>query len=548
MTDPHSFPPPSPYLSSSAETSAAPAAASAGPARRATLRAAGAGALFLGLGLTGCRSAVAEAERPAAAAGGTARGGTLRVAVNADFTPALLFAQSAQSYQHRLLYNTLTRYDDRLRPQPELATAWSYAKDGRSIRLTLRQGVTYHDGRPFTADDVIFAVRNLQNPVRAAQLRATAAAVTGFEKHGDHALTLRLAHPVANLFDLFEFMIIADRETVEDAVTGRKLNGTGPFTLSRWSPGTGLSLTRYDRYWKPGRPYLDAVELRVVGQADALVSALRTGQSHLSFNVPGKSLALVENAPGLTVTDYATGAGAYYLGVNTTVRPLDDRTVRQALARAVDRDRLLRQSLGGHGLASATPWPTSSPAYSEADRTHYTRDPGRARALLKSAGLGGLDLPLLHLSTPGDTSIAESIQYDLRQAGVRVTLEPTDPATAQKRLIAQSMPALWTMSHGFAQVHPATLAVSAYPFNEAKNTSHFRSPEYTRIVREAWTSTDDGTAAARARYARISRILLDEAFIIDLAVRGQVQVASTRVRGVTLNKFSYLNLDDARLV
>ncbi|MFD5876673.1 ABC transporter substrate-binding protein [Streptomyces sp. NPDC060322] len=521
----------------------------AGPSRRSTLRAAGGGTLLLGLGLAGCRSAVSEASSdPSGAGAEPKRGGTLTVAVNADFTPGLLYSQSQQSSQHRLIFNTLTRYDDQLRPKPELATSWTYADDGRALTLRLRDDVTFHNGRKFTADDVVFAVKNLQKPVRAAQLRSTAAAVTGFEKRGDHELVLKLAHPVNNLFDLFEFMIITDPESAEDAVTGRKLIGTGPFVLKKWSPGSGLSLRRYENYWQPGRPYLDGVELRVIPQADALISSLRSGQSQLSFNVPGKNLGAIKSDKRLSVTDYDTGAGAVYLGVNTTVTPLDDKTVRHALAWAVDRERLLAQTLGGHGLASAAPWPKSSPAFTEAHRTHYSHDPGKARELLRSAGHTKLAFPLLHLALPGETAIAESLQYDLEQVGVRVTLQPTDPATAQKKLISQDMPALWTLGHGFAQVQPSTLAVSAYPFNEAKNTSRYRSDEYTDVVREAWTEPESTAAAANALHERISRILLDEAFIIDLVVRGQVQVSAAGLHGVTLNKFSYLNLDDAYLV
>ncbi|MFG2627169.1 sulfatase-like hydrolase/transferase [Streptomyces sp. NPDC048473] len=151
----------------------------AGPSRRSTLRAAGGGSLLLGLGLAGCRSAVSEtSSAPKNAGAAPERGGILSVAINSDFTPSLLFSQSGQSFQHRLIYNTLTRYDDRLSPKPELATSWTYAEDGRSITLRLRDDVTFHNGRKFTADDVIFAVRNLQNPVRAAQLRSTAATIT----------------------------------------------------------------------------------------------------------------------------------------------------------------------------------------------------------------------------------------------------------------------------------------------------------------------------------------------------------------------------------
>lgn len=516
--------------------------------RRSALRSAGAGTALLGLGLAGCRSAVSESGSGEEGEDKPRRGGTLKVAINADFTPSLLFAQSSQSLQQRLIYNTLTRYDDKLTPKPELAKSWEYAANGLSITLKLRDDVVYHDGREFTADDVIFAVKNLQNPARAAQLRATALAVQGFEKRGDHELVLKLAHPVSNLFDLFEFMVITDRLSVDEAVAGKKLNGTGPYRLKQWKPGTGLTLVRHDRYWLPGRPYLDGVELRVIPQADALTSALRSGQAHLSFNVPGKSLTSVKNNPELTITSYDTGSGATYVGVNTTVDPLGDKLVRQSIAWAIDRERLLKQALGGYGLASATPWPKSSPAYSEAGRTHYTHDPAKARALLKSAGHSRLKLPLLHTNAGGDAATAEAIQYDLKQVGIDVTLQPTDPATAQKRLISQDMPALWTMSHSFSQVQPSTLAVSAYPFNEAKNTSKFASEEYTEIVREAWIRKESDDAASRAHYRKVTDSLLDEAFIIDLVVRGLVQVASEKLHGVTLNKFSYLNLDHAYLV
>src|SRR4051812_16502242 len=91
------------------------------PSRRSALRATGAGALLLGSVLTGCRSAVSASTYRAGDGGGPRRGGTVSVAINSDFTPSLLFSQSSQALQNRLLFNTLTRYDDALRPHPELA-------------------------------------------------------------------------------------------------------------------------------------------------------------------------------------------------------------------------------------------------------------------------------------------------------------------------------------------------------------------------------------------------------------------------------------------
>ncbi|MGK5531849.1 ABC transporter substrate-binding protein [Streptomyces sp. URMC 129] len=517
-----------------------------GPTRRGLLRAGGAGAALLTL--AACRSAAGRDEgRGGAGAAEPRRGGTLTVAHGVDFAPALLFAQSSMNLPHRLVFNTLTRYDDDLAPQPELAEAWDVSPDGTTVTLRLRDDVTFHDGRPFTADDVVFAIENLQVPERAAQLRSTAAAVTGLDKRGDHELVLTLDHPVGNLFDLFEFMIIADRHTVEQALTGERLIGTGPFTFDEWRPGAGLTLSRNDAYWRPDRPYLDKVEIRVITQADSLISSLRTGQSHLSLGVAGRDAAPLKEDPAFEIVSYATGGGAYYVGANVEVRPTDDKTVRQAIAWAIDRDRIVEQALGGFGLASAAPWPESSPAYSEEHRTHYRHDPDRARELLRQAGAENISLPLGHSSLPGLTMLAEMVQYDLEQVGIRTELQPYDPTNAQRRLISGEMPALWALQHGFAQVTPSTLAVSAYPFNEAQNTSHFSSPEYTELVQDAWRTTDPRGEESLARYREISELLLDEAFIIDLAVLPALQVARAAVRGATVNKFGYLNLDDAHL-
>lgn len=518
-----------------------------GMTRRGVLRAAGAGSALLAL--AACRSA-AEHSEGASDATTPRRGGTLTIAHHVDFTPALLFTQSAMNLVQLLAFNTLTRYDDNLEPQPELAESWDVSPDGTAVTFRLRQDVTYHDGRAFTADDVIFALENIKNPERSAQLRATAEAITGAEKRGDHEIRLTLDHPVSNLFDLFEFMIVPDRHTIEETLSGDRLNGTGPFRLTEWRPGSALSFARNDTYWRPDRPYLDGVEIRIIAQADSLVSSLRTGQSQLAVgeSVTGRDAARLTNDPGFDVTTYDIGGGCSYVGANVSVEPTHDRRVRQAVAWSLDRERIVEQAKGGFGLPSASPWPQSSPAFSDTHRTHYTHDPDRARALLRDAGHpDGLDLQLGYTAVPVTQTVAEMVQYDLAQSGIRVELQPYDSANAQQRLISGEMPALWTMIHGFAQVTPSTLAVSAYPFNEAHNTSHFSSGEYTDLVQDAWRRTDPGDEAAMTLFRQISELLLDEAFIIDICVNANIQVASTRLRGVTINKFSYLALDDAYL-
>ncbi|GAA4975514.1 ABC transporter substrate-binding protein [Yinghuangia aomiensis] len=515
--------------------------------RRTVLRAAGAGAVALGL--TACKSAVDDRKSQSAGAGGSAapkRGGTLQIGALTDFTPALLFTQSSSFFLPRLVFNTLTAYDPKtLAPQPQLAKSWQVAPDGTSVALQLREGVKFHTGRPFTSDDVVFALANLKEPKRSAQLRATAAVVTDVDVKSPTELTLRLAHPVSNLFDLFEFMIIPDKETIDDALTGKKLVGTGPFVFKSWTPGASLSFARNPDYFVPDRPYFDGVEVRIIGQSDALVAALRSKQVHLALGLGGRDLQPVKDDKQFAVTQFDTGNGAWYVGANVSVKPLDDKRVRQAVSYAVNRDRIVQQGLAGFGLASSAPWPKSSPAYSDATAKRYAYDPAKAKALLAEAGAGNLDLPLAYLSSA--QQLAQMVQFDLQQVGIKTTLEPLDPAKFQTQLIGQTMPALWVGAHGFAQLHPSTLAVSAYPFNEAKNTSKFSDPRYTEIVQRAWQQVDADSPTARAAYQDLTEVLLDQQFVIDLVVLAQLYAATGDLHGVTQNQFASTVLDDAYL-
>ncbi|WP_338702368.1 ABC transporter substrate-binding protein [Streptomyces sp. Q6] len=517
--------------------------------RRSTLRAAGAGAALLGLGLSGCRSAATGGAASADASGDAkpVKGGTLTIASQQDFTPALLFTISGACLPQRLIYNTLTVYDKNFDPQPELATKWDVSDDGRTVTLHLREGVTFHDGRAFTADDVVSSIKNTQNPDRSAQLRSTALAITGFDKKGDHELVLTLDHPVSNLFDLFEFMIISDGGNVPDALTGKKFNGTGPFRAKKWTPGTSFTFERNDAYWKDEGPYLDAVEIRVISETDSIASALKTGEVHLTFQLDGKNNKAFSSQPAFTVNQFSYGTGgSYYVGANVTHPELKEKAVRQAISYAVDRDRLVSQVMYGFGTATDTPWTKDSVAFAPSEPVSRKHDPAKARELLKSVGATGLKLTMEYVT--GQDAFAQLVQYDLKQVGITVDIVPRDPAAWQKKLIAQDFDALWCGGHGFGQSIPSTLAVSAYPFNAEKNTSKFSSAAYKKLAVGAWNTTADPTgAAARGLYKKLTDLLLDECFVIDLAAVPATAVYTTKLHDIAINRYGLLDLDTAYL-
>jgi peptide/nickel transport system substrate-binding protein len=512
--------------------------------RRQLLRGLGASGLLL---TAGC-SASSAAVSARGASGSPRRGGTIVLGQTADIEPKQLTGQtSINAAIGRLVYNTLTEYDHTtLQPRPSLATSWQQSADGTTMTLRLRDDVTFHTGRPFTAQDVIFTLQQQAVKKNSSQLHATAAAITDMTAVTPHELMLRLAHPVSNLFDLFEMAFIIDRETFPELQDGARLVGTGPFIFEEWNPGDSVNLTRNPHYWKAGLPYFDAARIRIIPQAQSLVDSMRAGQVQMVVNLTPTNLIEVQNNPAYTQIVTNTMDQSYYIGCNVKVAPFGDKLVRQAISYAIDRQAILREVFLGRGMASSTPWTTANAAYQADLVDHYTYDPERAKSLLRQAGSGRLSGSLsLNTSIPPTIPMAEIVQFNLSQVGIDITLDPIMQVDFQSLMQNGELPGLWVNQHGWTQVHPASLATGAFPFNYAKNASNFSSASYTAAAERAWTSASP--SALSSAYAELTDILLDEQFVVEGVITGTDVAFTSQLRGLTYNMFDYLILDSAWL-
>ncbi|MDQ6900520.1 MAG: ABC transporter substrate-binding protein [Candidatus Dormibacteraeota bacterium] len=508
--------------------------------RRWVVKAGAAGTLFL---LTGCTSA---ANSGAGTSSGPKKGGTLHMAQVPDIIPSGLFGQNfPNTAVGRLVYNTLTEYDHKtLKPNPSLATSWQLAGDGTSLTLELRKDVKFHSGRPFGPDDVIFSIQNIQDPKRASQLRSTAAVITDASGSGS-TVKLRLSHAASNLFDLFEIMFIVDKDTLPDMLSGKNLNGTGPFVWKQWNPGDSVALSKNPNYWKSGRPYLDGVELRIIPQAQSLLSSLQAQQTELALGLAPKDYVGLKNNPAFTTQVADTGDAAYYVGCNVKVPPFDRKEVRQAVAYAVDKERILKEVFSGVGNVTSIPWPKSSPAYTDAAATHYSYNPNKAKQILQSAGLTNVQAQLAFNSgSPPLSPMAQIVQFNLQQIGITTQTVSYDAAQFIQKLQAGTLPGLWVNVHGFSQLHPATLIVSAFPFNAAKNASNLNDPVYVDLANQAFRASE---GSAKAVYQKVTDYLLDQQFVIDSVISPGTFVSVNKFKNFTYNMFDYLDFDEAYL-
>ncbi|MFT4087034.1 MAG: ABC transporter substrate-binding protein [Gordonia sp. (in: high G+C Gram-positive bacteria)] len=504
------------------------------------------------LGLTACRSAVdVQSSGAGPATGAVTRGGDLRVGVLGDLSPkTFIQIGTAPANGHVLanVFDTLITYPhDSTTPKPSLATSWRLAPDGRSLTLDLRRGVRFHSGREFVSADVERSLRAYLDDGWTPQFKRTAAAVTGFDVTDPHRVTLSFAHPLSNIFDLLDSAPILDGDSLDALRAGKEFNGTGPFKFASWQPNSQVRLLRNDDYWG-GAPPLQSVTLVEARDPKSLYTRLRTGQLDVvdAGGLTDQDQQLATKRYGFGAVDQVGAENQIYLGVNVANPALQDVRVRKAIALALDRDRIIRDVYRGRGYPVNLPWPKWSPAYDASANKTYQRDVDQARTLLAQAG----PVPTIPLDYPavGSTRVvAEIVQSNLKDIGITVNLVPNDTTVQSTKLIGAKFPGVWLNLHAFAQFTPSTLAVSAYPFNAAKNSSNYQNPAYAAAANAAWQTLDPKSPPALAAYRALDRTWLDDLFLIEIGVLIPNATTAPTVRGVDWDRRSQLHLHGASL-
>ncbi|WP_433261832.1 ABC transporter substrate-binding protein [Actinosynnema sp. CS-041913] len=507
-------------------------------------------AVALLLAGTACQSAVDARTAAGDASAAPKPGGVAEVGVTLDLVPANVFTNSnaAITTLVGLVYDTLVRYDrESLDPRPALATGWQAADGGRTLTLKLREDVKFHSGRAFTSADVKFSLQSYTDPKWNGQLLSTAKIVTAIETPAPDEVTLRLEHPVSNLFDLLETVPIIDSESAADIATGKRFVGTGAFAFESWRPNTDLRFTRNTGYWD-GPPYLEGVHVRVVPDSQSLLAAVKSGQVHLARGIGYRDAEAASSSPGLRTIPLDGAELQAYVGLNVTAPGLDDPKVRQAVAYALDRERIIKEVFRDRGYPTSLPWPRTSPAFDRDLDGRYRRDVGKARSLLAEHGKPVPEIPLAYVGNDQVfTAIAQIVQNNLAEAGLAVKLEPIDSTQFVKQLIGAQFSGLWTTNHSWAQLSPATLTVSAYPFNARRNASRFSSPDYTAAAEAAWRLPTATGPEATAAYRAVSEQLLAGGFLAEIGVVLEQVVVRDALQGVDWTKRRELDLGKAHL-
>jgi peptide/nickel transport system substrate-binding protein len=327
------------------------------------------------------------------------------------------------------LYEGLVRLDANGRLIGGLARSWDQSPDGTRITFHLASGVTWHDGSPFSAQDVKFsweraadASTRPPNPHRDYW-----AAVRSIDIADDTTVTATLSAYSDNF--LFH-MAAGSACIVSSKSAGSNMTnpiGTGPFKFTAWNRGASLALSRNDAYWG-ANPQLRDVEFRFISDAEAMNNALRAGDIDAIGQVGGpEQISGFVQDPSFSVVRGAP-TGKFMVSVNQTSGPLADRRVRQALYAAIDRTAWIT-GVGADGVAV----PIGSHAAPNGGEPYYadmtsvnTYDPAKAMQLLAAAGQASLRLRLAQIPYPYAMRGADILGSQLRAIGVSLEIQPMD--------------------------------------------------------------------------------------------------------------------------
>jgi peptide/nickel transport system substrate-binding protein len=316
-----------------------------------------------------------------------------------------------------------------LRPEGLLATTWA-TLDQRTWTFTLREGVRFHDGTPFDADVV---VGNVEHFIRERAFAGRA------ERIGPHVVQITLERPNAALLSTLSQPFFSIQSARHLRHAEELAVGTGPFRLVR-AGRDEVELEANTGYWG-GRPRLQRLVFRRLPSSAALVDGLLSGDIDVSTAVDQGRVAELRDQPDVTL-DSQTGLNVCYLSLNNERPPFQDDRVRRALARAVDRNRIVEEILYGHGLPADTPLPPSLLGR-DARTRELVLDWDRARELLARAGLAdGFEATLAVSAVPraylpDPRRLAELVRDDLGQVGISVRIREVDTLTEHVRLTSR---------------------------------------------------------------------------------------------------------------
>ena len=472
-----------------------------------------------------------------------------------------------------MMYNRLLQYDaTMMNPKPDVASSWTVSDDGLTYVFTLRQDVTFHNGKGVTAHDVVYSWNRCQfEIIDRGRCRGELNDVVSYEATGDYEFTVVLDKPSPVFLASMAHwsLAIVDEGSTDQQDTNPV--GTGPYTFVEQVPGDRLVLEKYDDYFDKDILNIRPQKVIIIPIKDpqTRMAAVRTGEIDFAVDVPLEQVASLATTEGVELLQQRDGITASYMTVIFNYRegPMADMRVRKAVGLAIDRDAINRAIYFGLGVPSCNPILESHWAYLPFECAD--RDVEQAKALLAEAGYGPdnpLKIKYYPENIPVTQKMAEVIQQNLADAGIEMEIVIVDSPTWLDKVwfgVDCTTPD-WPESRCWANVHkefdlgdawytrePDPDGLMQSLFRADSHTSGFKgnngmryyNPEIERLFDEG-KSTSDRAIRAEVYRQIVDIIVNQDVPIVKLQSMPRFFAANRHVQGGYVNPKGYWNAKD----
>jgi peptide/nickel transport system substrate-binding protein len=464
-------------------------------------------------------------------------------------------SDSASHTVGNLIYDGLVQLDKDLNWAPAIAESWQFSKDCLTLTFKLRKNVKWHDGRPFTADDVIFTYKAMLNPKTPTAYRDDFEPVKEVQAVDPYTVRVTYSQPFAKALGSWGQTMLP-KHLLEKAVEEGKLReapqnlkpvGTGPYRFQEWKSGEKVVLVANKDYYIEGRPYIGRIVYRIIPSQATIF---------LELKAKGVDLAELTAIQYERQTDYPAfkkdynkyhySANRYtYLGFNLKDERFKDRRVRQAFAHAINKAELIEGVVMGLGREATGPYRPGTWAYTDKVK-RYEFSPTKARALLAAAGWTdrngdgilrnkeGQPFSFTIRTNQGNEErkkVAEIIQQRLKEIGVQTDIQTIEWAALLKEYIKQKRFDAIVLGWGTG-VDPDQYAVwhSSQNGPDQLNSFSYANAEVDALLEKGRATCHQQERVAT--YHRIQQILAEDQPYIFLYFRETLPVVSSRVRGI----------------
>lgn len=457
-------------------------------------------------------------------------GGTLRLGVSGGATTDSLdpatFANEFMQNIAGCCLNNLTEVNSDGQLAMELADSTEASPDAKVWRFNLRKGVEFHNGKTLTADDVLASYNHHLGEDSKSAGKGILKPIDTIAKDGDHTVVFTLKGGNADFpFTLSDYHIPILPANPDGTLNWQDGGGTGAYFIESFEPGVSAKLRKNPKYWKRGRGHFDAIELLVVADANARVTAILSGAVDAIDKVPPNLTGRINSSVSARLLE-VTGTQHYTFPMRADAKPFDNYDVRMALKLCIDREQLLKTVLSGHGALGNDSPVAPSNRYFYKDMPQRALDIDKAKHHLKKAGMDGLKVTLNTSdgAWAGAVDAAVLIKETAAQAGIDIDVA-RKPADGYWTNVWNKEP--WCVAYWGGRPTEDAIFTAGYSAESAWNDTAWQNDRFNQLLVQARAELDE--AKRRDMYHEMQLIVSDDGGAIIPLFANHIMLVSNTV-------------------